>query len=79
MTCQFNLWQPASAMDGRDRLTQGFVHAHVTLTDGEGKAIGGHLAPGTIVFACEVVIHAFEGPTLERGRDEVTGLPLWQD
>ncbi|MHC4252147.1 MAG: PPC domain-containing DNA-binding protein, partial [Planctomycetota bacterium] len=32
------------------------VHAHVTLSDREGKAYGGHLAPGTIVFACEFVI-----------------------
>ena len=58
---------------------QAFVHAHVTLTDHEGKAIGGHLAPGTTVFACEYVIHAFEGPALERGHDEITGLPLWSD
>jgi predicted DNA-binding protein with PD1-like motif len=58
---------------------QAFVHAHVTLTDREGQAIGGHLAPGTIVFACEYVIHAFDGPAHERGFDETTGLPLWQD
>jgi hypothetical protein len=35
------------------------------------------LAPGTIVFACECVIEKFEGPILERGFDEETGLPLW--
>jgi predicted DNA-binding protein with PD1-like motif len=58
---------------------QAFVHAHVTLSDREGKAIGGHLAPGTIVFACEYVIHAFAGPAHERGYDETTGLPLWKD
>ncbi|MBW1644703.1 MAG: DNA-binding protein [Deltaproteobacteria bacterium] len=29
------------------------VHAHVALADAEGKAFGGHLAPGTTIFACE--------------------------
>ncbi len=56
---------------------QPMVHAHVTLADGEGKAYGGHLASGTVVFACEFVLEAFEGPTLERVPDETTGLPLW--
>jgi len=32
---------------------------------------------GTIVFACEFIIEAFDGPPLERGFDETTGLPLW--
>ena len=54
------------------------VHAHVTLADEAGKAFGGHLAPGTIVFACEFILQAFEGPTFERGFDEQTGLPLWK-
>ena len=54
-----------------------FVHAHVTLADEEGKAFGGHLAPGTVVFACEFIIESFDGPVFERGFDEETGLPLW--
>lgn len=54
------------------------VHAHVTLSDGDGHTYGGHLVPGTIVFACEVVIHALEGPEFERGFDQETGLPLWE-
>ena len=40
---------------------------------------GGHLAPGTTVFAAEYVIQAFDGPEFCRGFDEVTGLPLWDD
>jgi predicted DNA-binding protein with PD1-like motif len=56
---------------------QVFVHAHVTLADDTGRAYGGHLAPGTIVFACECIIEAFEGPALERVFDEETGLALW--
>ena len=56
---------------------QPFVHAHVTLADEAGRAVGGHLAAGTIVFACEFMIQAFEGPVFERRLDETTGLPLW--
>jgi predicted DNA-binding protein with PD1-like motif len=54
-----------------------FVHAHVTLADKEGKAYGGHLAPGTEVFACEFIMEAFDGPAFERAFDQETGLPLW--
>ncbi|MFA4916904.1 MAG: PPC domain-containing DNA-binding protein [Syntrophales bacterium] len=53
------------------------VHAHLTLSDSSGKAYGGHLAPGTIVFACECMIESFDGSLLERGFDQETGLPLW--
>ena len=55
-----------------------FVHAHVTLGDAEGKAYGGHLAPGTVVFACEFILEVLEGPDFERGYDEETGLQLWK-
>lgn len=54
-----------------------FVHAHVTLADEKGIVRGGHLASDTVVFACEFVLEAFEGPCFERGYDEETGLPLW--
>jgi predicted DNA-binding protein with PD1-like motif len=56
---------------------QPMVHAHITLSDAEGKAFGGHLAPGTIVFASEYIIEELEGDALKRGFDEETGLPLW--
>ena len=54
------------------------VHAHVTLSDKEGHAYGGHLAQGTIIFACEVAIQVLDGPEFERGFDQETGLPLWK-
>ena len=54
------------------------VHAHSTLADKDGHAYGGHLAPGTIVFACEFVITAYDGPEFVRDYDEETGLPLWR-
>jgi len=56
-----------------------FVHAHVTLADENANAFGGHLAQGTVIFACEIILHAFEGPKITRSYDEVTGLPLWKD
>jgi predicted DNA-binding protein with PD1-like motif len=54
------------------------VHAHVTLSDNEGRAYGGHLAEGTLVFACEFTILEFvSGVNLVRQMDEPTGLFLW--
>ncbi|MBF0421597.1 MAG: DNA-binding protein [Magnetococcales bacterium] len=55
-----------------------FVHAHVTLSDASGRTYGGHLFPGTAVFACETVIESFRGPVFRRASDPITGLPLWQ-
>jgi predicted DNA-binding protein with PD1-like motif len=55
-----------------------FVHAHVTLSDEEGRAFGGHLAEGTIVFACEFAITEYHSEkSLNRGLDDETGLFLW--
>lgn len=55
------------------------VHAHITLSDENGKAFGGHLSQGTIVFASEFVIQAFDNATLIRDFDETTGLRLWRE
>ncbi|MBF0104208.1 MAG: DNA-binding protein [Deltaproteobacteria bacterium] len=55
------------------------VHAHVTLADHDGTAFGGHLAKGTIVFACEYTLTSFSGELLERGMDGETSLPLWKN
>jgi uncharacterized protein len=55
-----------------------FVHAHVTLADEKGAAFGGHLAPGTIIFAGEMIIESFDGPQLSRAFDQETGLALWK-
>jgi len=53
------------------------VHAHITLADDKGRAFGGHLAPGTILFAGECLIEAFDGPAFRRVYDGQTGLMLW--
>ncbi len=55
------------------------VHAHITLADHGGAAFGGHLAQGTVVFACEVLVQRLEGAAYERAYDEETGLPLWRE
>jgi predicted DNA-binding protein with PD1-like motif len=54
-----------------------FIHAHITLADKAGKAYGGHLAPGTVVFACEFRLEVYDGADIKRDFDEATGLPLW--
>jgi len=54
-----------------------FVHAHITLADKKANAYGGHLASGTVVFACEFMLEVFDGPVLQRDFDETTGLFLW--
>ena len=56
-----------------------FVHVHIVMSDKEGKTFSGHLLPGTKLFACEIFIDEYEGPTPERGFDEQTGLFLWKD
>ncbi len=54
------------------------VHAHATFADHAGVCVGGHLAPGTVIFACELVLQELVGEPLEREYDEQTGLPLWR-
>jgi predicted DNA-binding protein with PD1-like motif len=69
-----------TALIGNVSLKDGkpMVHAHVTLADENGNAVGGHLASGTVIYACEIVVQAQEGLVLERGSDPETGLPLWK-
>lgn len=53
------------------------IHTHITLADAEGKAYGGHLMAGTIVFACEIFIQELVGEQKIRKTDKSTQLPLW--
>lgn len=55
-----------------------FIHAHIVLADERGRAFGGHLMPGTIVFAAEFVINELKGVSLSRIPDPATGLSLWK-
>lgn len=56
-----------------------FPHLHLTCAGHDGKAVGGHLTPGTKVFACEILFFVLQGPEpLQRQFDVKTGLHLWQ-
>ena len=55
-----------------------FVHAHITVSDNTGKCYGGHLMPGSKIFAAEYHIQEIKGAVLERKPDKDTGLSLWQ-
>ena len=68
------------ALTGNISLKDGkpMVHAHVTLADADGRAVGGHLGPGAIVFAAEFIIQEhLADQTLMRQMDLDTGLFLW--
>ncbi len=54
-----------------------FVHAHITLAGHDGIAYGGHLMPGSKIFAAEYYIKELTGTTLKRTHDSETGLNLW--
>lgn len=55
-----------------------FVHAHLSLSNREGHAFGGHVLPGCEIFVAEVILWEFEGAKLERfPRDDCSGLALW--
>ena len=68
-----NLTGNVSVRDGKPML-----HAHVTLADDRGNAFGGHLAQGTVVFACEFCVQVLDGSELVREMETQTGLPLWR-
>ena len=53
------------------------INAVLAATD--GSVLGGVLALGTVVYACEVIITELSGGTLTRDFDSETGLPLWKD
>lgn len=59
------------------------IHAHITLSDNEGKAFGGHLMSPTLVFSSEIIIQEFtptQGSQIKiRKSDKQTQLLLWQD
>lgn len=56
------------------------VHVHATLADHDGVCFGGHVAPGSVVFACELFLQELSGgEPLERAYDDETGLPLWHN
>jgi predicted DNA-binding protein with PD1-like motif len=72
-------WEIASGLGNvsiRDGLP--FVHLHIVASGADGRAVGGHLMPGTIVFAAEAYVRALDGKPPVRAPDEQTGLALWE-
>ena len=57
--------------------SKSFVHAHITLADHESACYGGHLMPGSSIFAAEYCIRELTGGELKRSFDPETGLNLW--
>jgi predicted DNA-binding protein with PD1-like motif len=54
-----------------------FIHAHIVLADHDGVCYGGHLMPGTVIFAAEYYIQELTTVKLDRKFDPLTGLQLW--
>ncbi|MDE2292741.1 MAG: DNA-binding protein [Elusimicrobia bacterium] len=54
-----------------------FLHLHAAMGDTKLRLWGGHLFPGSKVFAAEVSLREVSGPALVRRPDPSTGLTLW--
>jgi len=54
-----------------------FAHLHAVMGDSKLRVRGGHLFPGSKVFAAEVYLHELRGRELVRRPDLQTGLALW--
>lgn len=54
------------------------AHAHIVLADHQGQCYGGHLMPGSRIFAAEYFIQELTDVELVREFDKETGLNLWR-
>ncbi len=67
-------------LSGNISLKEGkpFVHAHLVISDPDGRAHGGHLLPGCQIFIAEIILLSFRGGKLERlPQADFPGLSLW--
>jgi predicted DNA-binding protein with PD1-like motif len=71
-------WEIASGL-GNVSIRDGapFVHVHIVASGSDGRAVGGHLMPGTIVFLAEAYVRALDGEPPVRILDEEMGLAVW--
>ncbi|MGM0415170.1 MAG: PPC domain-containing DNA-binding protein [Bacillota bacterium] len=67
--CQGNI----SLLDGEP-----FIHAHIIVTDSEGRAYGGHLAEGSKIYVAETIIQELIGEPQIRVEDPESTLSLWE-
>lgn len=71
-------WEIASGLGNVSiRDGQPFVHLHIVASGADGRAVGGHLMPGTIVFLAEAYVRALDGEPPVRILDEEMGLAVW--
>ena len=71
-------WEIASGLGNISiRDDRPFVHVHVVASGADGRAVGGHLVAGSIVFAAEAYVRALSGEPPVRLPDDSTGLALW--
>lgn len=54
------------------------AHLHIVASGKDGKCMGGHLMPDTIIYAAEFYIQEIIGDELIRELDSTTMLPLWR-
>ncbi len=65
---------PFEIVSGTGTISQNGCHIHISLSDKEGKVIGGHLKGGCRVApTAEVVIGIFDDAIYQRTRDDATG------
>ncbi|MHB8156061.1 MAG: PPC domain-containing DNA-binding protein [Desulfocucumaceae bacterium] len=92
VTLDYDYHQEIISLQGNISINGGNpeIHAHIALSNGEGKLYGGHLMEGTTVFSCEYVINEYipeiadvkndsEDNTFTRVYNEETGLFLWPE
>ena len=54
-----------------------YVHLHISVGDDRGRVFGGHLTEARVSATCEMVVRLINGQ-IDRCKDAVTGLNLWQ-
>ncbi len=65
---------PFEVVSGTGTISQDGCHIHVSISDKEGRVVGGHLKGGCRVApTAEIIIGIFEDVTYKRTRDEATG------
>lgn len=65
---------PFEIVSGTGTVSKHGIHIHLSVSDGEGRVIGGHLKNGCIVrTTAEIVLLAFDDVEYKRKFDEKTG------
>lgn len=81
LTREFSgMWEVVSCIGNiSDRDGSVFTHAHATISGRDHHCVGGHVMPGTRIFAAELHATPLPGDAPVRKYDDVTGLFLWSE